>query len=145
MKDRRDSMNHYEGEAKARSTAFIQAAVICLSMQLSRPEVRGVNLDVQTRCAHYTTALDIIAIKMKCCGIYFACKECHEALAGHPTEVWPHAEWTQLAVLCGACGHEMSINEYMASSYKCPHCHASFNPGCRKHYQFYFASTERTD
>jgi len=77
---------------------------------------------------------------MKCCGIYFACKECHEALAGHLIEVWPRTEWAQAAVLCGACGYEMSINEYMASGYKCPQCQAMFNPGCRKHYQFYFAS-----
>jgi len=111
-------------------------------MQLSRPEVRGVDLDAQTRCAHYRTTLDVIAIKMKCCGVYYACKECHEALASHPIKVWPQSEWNQPAVLCGACGYEMTINNYMASSYRCPNCRASFNPGCRKHYQFYFANTE---
>jgi uncharacterized CHY-type Zn-finger protein len=111
-------------------------------MQLARPEVRGVDLDAQTRCAHYRTALDVIAIKMKCCGVYYACKECHEALAGHPIKVWPQVEWDQPAVLCGVCGYEMAINEYMASGYQCRHCHALFNPGCRKHYQFYFASAE---
>jgi uncharacterized CHY-type Zn-finger protein len=137
-----DAMNHYEGEAEARSTGFAQAPVVYLSMQSSYPEVRGVDLNVQTRCAHYGTALDIIAIKMKCCGIYYACKECHEALAGHSIKVWPQEEWIQFAVLCGACRHEMTIDEYMASGSRCPRCRASFNPGCRKHYQFYFASTE---
>jgi uncharacterized CHY-type Zn-finger protein len=137
-----DAMHHYEGEAKTRSTGFVQAPVVCLSMLFSRPEVRGVDLDAQTRCAHYRTALDVIAIKMKCCGIYFACRECHEALAGHPIDVWPQVEWTQRAVLCGACGYEMTIEEYMASSYRCPDCRAPFNPGCRKHYGFYFASAE---
>jgi uncharacterized CHY-type Zn-finger protein len=111
-------------------------------MQLSRPEVRGVDLDAQTRCVHHRTALDIIAIKMKCCGVYFACKECHEALAGHPIKVWPQAEWTQPAVLCGACGYEMTIKEYRSSGYQCTHCDARFNPGCRNHYQFYFAGCE---
>ncbi|HEY6386383.1 MAG TPA: CHY zinc finger protein [Candidatus Acidoferrum sp.] len=44
-------------------------------------EVLGLNLDPQTRCAHYHGPSDIISIKMKCCGIYYACKDCHEALA----------------------------------------------------------------
>ncbi len=108
-------------------------------MQLWRPEIRGVDLDTQTRCAHYRTALDIVAIKMKCCAAYYACKECHEALADHLIEVWPQVEWTRPAVLCGACGYQMTINEYMASGDRCPHCYAPFNPGCRKHYQYYFA------
>ncbi len=111
-------------------------------MQLSCPEIRGIDLDAQTRCAHFRTALDIIAIRMKCCGVYYACKKCHEALAGHPNESWPQVEWNQFAVLCGTCGYEMTIEEYMASSYRCPNCRAPFNPDCRKHYEFYFASTE---
>lgn len=111
-------------------------------MRFSRPDIRGVDLDAQTRCAHYPTELDIIAIKMKCCGVYYACKECHDALADHSIEVWPKEEWSQPAVLCGACRHEMTIHEYMASGSSCPNCGASFNPGCRKHYQFYFASAD---
>jgi uncharacterized CHY-type Zn-finger protein len=109
-------------------------------MQHSRPEVRGVDLDAQTRCAHYRTARDVIAIKMKCCGLYYACKECHEALADHRIEVWPQGEWSRPAVLCGACGYEMTIAEYMISGDQCPLCCAPFNPGCRKHYGFYFAT-----
>lgn len=101
-------------------------------------EVRGIGVDAQTRCAHYRSALDIIAIKMKCCGVYYACKDCHEALAGHAVEPWPRGEWTTSAVLCGACGKELSISAYMESGYECPFCHAGFNPGCRKHYRFYF-------
>ncbi len=111
-----------------------------MSMTLQLPEVRGIGLDKQTRCAHYRTDLDILAIRMKCCGVYYACKDCHEVLAGHPIEVWPQAEWTERAVLCGACAYEMTIDHYMTSGYTCPNCGASFNPGCRKHYQFYFAS-----
>ena len=109
-----------------------------MAMAVLRPEVCGVELDAQTRCAHYRSKLDIIAIKMKCCGVYYACKDCHEELAGHAIEVWPRAEWGEAAVLCGACGHELSIERYMASGYECPACGAAFNPGCRKHYQFYF-------
>ncbi len=102
------------------------------------PDVRGVNLDAQTRCEHWHGPTDIIAIKMKCCGVYFACKDCHAALADHAIEVWPEREWNQKAILCGACGKELSIREYMESGYSCPTCGAAFNPGCRKHYEFYF-------
>lgn len=109
---------------------------------LPAPDVFGVDLDAQTRCAHYGSALDVIAIKMKCCGLYYACKDCHEALAGHGIETWPEGEWDQPAVLCGVCGYEMTISEYMAGGSKCPHCGAAFNPGCRNHYRFYFAEAE---
>jgi uncharacterized CHY-type Zn-finger protein len=105
-------------------------------------DVRGVNLDTQTRCAHYHSSLDIIAIRMKCCGIYYACKDCHDALAGHAMEVWPRQEWNQQAILCGACNSELTIAEYMASGYQCPVCKAAFNPGCRNHYHFYFEAVD---
>jgi uncharacterized CHY-type Zn-finger protein len=76
-------------------------------------EVRGMNLDPQTRCQHYYGTTDIIAIKMKCCGVYYACKECHEILANHPIEVWPQSQWDEKAVLCGSCGAELTIRQYM--------------------------------
>jgi uncharacterized CHY-type Zn-finger protein len=103
-----------------------------------RPCVSGIDLDLQTRCAHYNSRLDIIAIKMKCCGIYYACKDCHDALADHAIEVWPRSEWDQPAVLCGACGTILSIRQYLECSSQCPTCEALFNPGCRNHYPFYF-------
>jgi uncharacterized CHY-type Zn-finger protein len=112
-------------------------------MTIHLPEVRGVSLDPQTRCGHYHGATDIIAIKMKCCGVYYACKDCHLALAGHPMEVWLENEWGQKAILCGACGAELTIHEYMQSGYSCPACYAPFNPGCRNHYHFYFQARAR--
>lgn len=102
------------------------------------PTVRGVDLDSQTRCKHYRSSLDIIAIKMKCCGHYYACKDCHIELADHAMQVWPEREWSQKAVLCGACGIEMTIHEYLQSGFRCPACSAAFNPGCKNHYHFYF-------
>jgi uncharacterized CHY-type Zn-finger protein len=107
-----------------------------------RLDVRGVKLDAETRCEHYHGPTDIIAIKMKCCGVYYACKDCHEALAGHAIEVWPESEWEQKAILCGACGAEMSIRQYMQCESRCPNCGERFNPGCRRHYQFYFGDGE---
>ncbi len=108
------------------------------SMADSRPRVLGIDLDPQTRCAHYNSALDIVAIKMMCCGSYYACKDCHDALAGHAIQVWPRAQWDEPAILCGACGTELTIQQYFECANQCPHCAAPFNPGCRNHYHFYF-------
>jgi uncharacterized CHY-type Zn-finger protein len=102
------------------------------------PHVHGVNLDSQTRCEHYHGPTDIIAIKMNCCGLYYACKDCHLTLADHPIKVWPESEWDHPAVLCGACGALLTILEYMQSDSRCPACRAQFNPGCRNHYHCYF-------
>jgi len=106
--------------------------------------VRGIELDSQTRCTHYHSELDVIAIKMRCCQVFYACKDCHETLAGHAIETWPHSMWDQKAILCGSCGHELSISEYMASGYTCPACNSGFNPGCRNHYHFYFADADES-
>ncbi|HEY1926984.1 MAG TPA: CHY zinc finger protein [Caulobacteraceae bacterium] len=103
-----------------------------------RPPVRGLDLDPQTRCAHWRSERDIIAIRMRCCRTYFACRECHDALADHPVQVWPKTEWDQLAVLCGACGHELTVREYLDCDSRCPSCDAAFNPGCKTHHHLYF-------
>jgi uncharacterized CHY-type Zn-finger protein len=113
-------------------------------MTETRECVHGVDLDAETRCAHYHSRLDVIAIRMKCCGRYYACKECHDALAGHELEVWPRGEWDAPAVLCGCCGLEMMVVQYMACGNACPACRAQFNPGCRKHYYFYFEMSSDT-
>src|ERR1700722_10928202 len=115
-------------------------AVICRlePMNPNLSDVHGVNLDSQTRCMHYHGPTDIVAIKMRCCGVYYACKDCHDALADHRLEVWPESEWNQKAILCGACGTELTISQYMLCEFSCPACHKGFNPGCRNHYHFYF-------
>ena len=126
----------------------MQSGTLAL-MPDSRPvsgvtDIRGVDLDPQTRCAHYHSALDIIAIKMKCCGVYFACKDCHVELAGHEIVVWPRTEWQRHAVLCGACKRELTIHEYLQSNSRCPNCAALFNPECANHHHFYFEPDEGT-
>jgi uncharacterized CHY-type Zn-finger protein len=105
--------------------------------------VKGVDLDPNTRCLHYHGASDVIAIKMKCCQTYYACIDCHTALAEHTAQVWLRDEWSCKAVLCGVCGNEMSVLEYMDSANRCSCCSASFNPGCRKHYHLYFDTDSR--
>ena len=101
--------------------------------------VAGVDLDAQTRCVHYHSSLDVVAIRMACCRRYYACKECHDALADHPLEAWPRAQWDERAILCGVCRQELTVREYLDCGSTCPRCAAAFNPGCRNHYRFYFA------
>jgi uncharacterized CHY-type Zn-finger protein len=107
-----------------------------------RPTVHGLQLDPQTRCAHWASPLDIIAIRMKCCGAYYACRDCHDALAAHPAQVWPLEDFGEPAVLCGACDHQLTVAEYLACESRCPRCGAGFNPGCHKHRRLYFAEAD---
>ena len=107
----------------------------------SRPRVIGVDVDPETRCAHYHSPLDIVAIRMRCCGEFYACKDCHDALASHAIQVWPRAEWTEKAILGGACNAQLSIEAYVSGESRCPACGAAFNPGCRNHLRFYFEPT----
>jgi uncharacterized CHY-type Zn-finger protein len=39
---------------------------------------------------------------MKCCGLYYACKDCHETLVDHPIALSPESEWDQQAVAARA-------------------------------------------
>src|SRR5690242_13410687 len=101
-------------------------------------EVNGKTVDDETRCEHYHSRLDIIAIKFKCCGEYYPCYQCHAESTDHPAQVWKKQEWDTKAVLCGVCKEELSINEYLRSNNICPHCGSAFNPGCSNHYHLYF-------
>lgn len=101
-------------------------------------EVKGIEVDPQTRCRHYHSDKDIIAIKFKCCDTYYPCHLCHQETADHPPEIWGKQQREEKAVLCGCCGYEMSIREYMECDSCCPECTADFNPGCALHYELYF-------
>ena len=101
-------------------------------------KIKGKLVDEYTRCVHYHSLLDIIAIKFRCCGEYYPCHNCHSEEAAHETEVWKKSEFDTKAVLCGVCKNEMTIREYLTSSSECPFCKAAFNPGCSNHYHLYF-------
>lgn len=107
-------------------------------MKIHGVEVIGVDVDPETRCAHYHTEADIIAIKFKCCGKWFSCHQCHAELADHAVSVWLRGEFETPAILCGSCGHHLTISEYLACESICPRCRWRFNPGCAKHHHFYF-------
>ncbi|WP_093193852.1 CHY zinc finger protein [Salimicrobium halophilum] len=100
-------------------------------------EVKGIGLDAKTRCHHYHTRKDIVAIRFYCCKEYYACIKCHEETADHDVEVWPAALQSEKAILCGNCHEELSIKTYR-SSVQCPSCGHEFNPGCQLHDHYYF-------
>jgi uncharacterized CHY-type Zn-finger protein len=102
--------------------------------------VYGVDVGPETRCAHYHSDTDIIAIRFACCDRFYPCHACHEAAADHPAEVWPVSAFETPAVLCGACGHVLTVREYLNSESTCTCCHAAFNPGCSRHRHLYFAT-----
>ena len=107
-------------------------------MTSDRPHVRGALVDTETRCVHYATPLDVIAIEFACCGEFYPCHLCHAAEAGHPAARWPVSASGQRAILCGVCGHLLTIHEYSGAE-SCPGCAARFNPGCKLHWDLYFA------
>jgi uncharacterized CHY-type Zn-finger protein len=107
-------------------------------MKIHGVEIIGVDVDPQTRCAHYHSERDIVAIKFKCCGDWFSCHQCHADLADHVASVWPSPQFDELVVLCGACGHQLSIREYLDCESVCPRCRRQFNVGCAKHHHLYF-------
>lgn len=116
----------------------IQKVVSGEELPVVRPKVYGVNVDEQTRCQHWHSEVDIIALKFGCCERYYPCYDCHLETADHPPKPWPKSRFDEPAVLCGACGHELTVNEYKSCDSKCPSCQASFNPGCQLHAHLYF-------
>ncbi|WP_166969186.1 CHY zinc finger protein [Brevibacterium atlanticum] len=102
------------------------------------PEVFGKTVDEHTRCVHYATELDIIAIRFACCGRYYPCHLCHSETADHPAQQWPRDRWDEPAIICGNCWSELTITAYNATD-DCPTCGSAFNPRCAAHSDYYFA------
>ena len=103
--------------------------------------VLGVEVDDETRCAHYATDRDVVAIAFACCETFYPCHRCHDALADHPAEVWPRSARGERAVLCGSCGTRLQIRDYLdalEADAACPACSVDLNPGCLDHVERYF-------
>lgn len=100
--------------------------------------VFGVAVDEATRCAHYDTDRDVVAIRFACCERFYPCHACHDAVADHDAARWPHERFDAPAVLCGACASILSITTYLDCGHECPECGHAFNPGCAAHADRYF-------
>jgi uncharacterized CHY-type Zn-finger protein len=101
-------------------------------------EVHGVAVGPETRCAHYQTERDVIALRFGCCARFYPCLSCHDGVADHEPEPWPRARFEEPAVLCGVCGSGLSARAYLNADHTCPACGVAFNPGCADHYDQYF-------
>ncbi|QQK75463.1 hypothetical protein HUG15_07635 [Salicibibacter cibarius] len=99
--------------------------------------VYGKQIDRQTRCIHYSTEKDIIAIKFHCCKKFYPCYQCHQESEAHAISVWPSDQFGERAILCGVCGYEHTIRAYLETD-RCLKCHSVFNEGCKFHYHLYF-------
>jgi len=74
---------------------------------MTEPCVYGRTVDHQTRCVHYATVRDIVALKFGCCERYYPCVQCHDETADHPRQPWPSHRDHEPAVLCGLCKTEL--------------------------------------
>lgn len=99
--------------------------------------VYGKIIDEETRCVHYKTENDIVAIKFRCCVKYYPCYKCHEESEEHKIEKWKTDEFDEKAILCGVCNTEHTITEYINRD-KCKKCDSEFNSNCRFHRHLYF-------
>ena len=106
--------------------------------KIVRVSIKGKTIDDNTRCIHYHSPIDIIAIKFKCCNDYYPCYYCHEESTSHSCDRWKKNEWDTKAILCGICKNEMTIREYLNSNNQCHTCDSKFNPKCADHYHYYF-------
>lgn len=101
-------------------------------------KINGLLIDNESRCQHYHTELDIVALKCFECQKYYACYQCHDSLEDHTFRAYPCQLKEDKVLICGVCRHEMTIKEYQ-EAVACPNCHSAFNPACSKHYDIYFA------
>lgn len=100
-------------------------------------------IDEETRCNHYHKEIDRIAIKFYCCKTYFPCYECHAEFGCEQPLVWPENLFSEKAILCGTCGTEISIMDYLHGGYNCPICVSAFNPSCSLHKHLYFEDKQK--
>lgn len=108
------------------------------SRSIAGERVRGLGVDAVTRCVHYDDDWDVIAIEFACCRAFYPCHACHAAVADHEPTLWPTSSFDERAVLCGVCGHHLSIRAYLDGNDSCPECGHAFNPGCKTHAHLYF-------
>ncbi|HLQ82327.1 MAG TPA: CHY zinc finger protein [Pseudogracilibacillus sp.] len=100
-------------------------------------KINGKVIDDETRCEHYASKKDIIAIKFYCCEEYYPCYKCHEESVAHQIKAWPKEKFNEQAIFCGVCKSEFSIEAYL-NQQTCPTCSSVFNENCRFHASIYF-------
>ena len=103
-------------------------------------KVLGKVIDNETRCVHWHTELDIMAIKFKCCNEFYPCYSCHQETTSHPIikyDLSKQIDCDTQVILCGKCYTTMTFDDYV-HGIQCINCDSQFNPGCKLHYDLYF-------
>ncbi|WP_080506069.1 CHY zinc finger protein [Halorubrum sp. BV1] len=100
--------------------------------------LRGVAVDSETRCAHWDSPVDVVALRFGCCEAYYPCDACHDAVTNHEAEPWPRNRFDESAALCGRCRATLPARVFLDADDACPCCGVAFNPGCRAHVDRYF-------
>ena len=105
-------------------------------------QVYGDILDEETRCQHYHSERDIIALKCFACQKYYPCFLCHDRYEDHAFLAYPVSRSEDRVVLCGHCRTELTISQYLGCEDTCLICTHPFNPGCKKHRSIYFQTNK---
>ena len=84
-------------------------------------QAQGLLVDHESRCVHYHSDKDIVALQCYECKKYYACYQCHNELESHVFSPYP-----------------LNLKEEYTETGTCPFCNAAFNPACQNHYSIYF-------
>lgn len=100
-------------------------------------KIYGLLVDDESRCIHYHSEKDVIALQCYACKHYYACYQCHNALEDHVFSPYPLALTQDRPILCGVCKRLLTYATYKDVT-ACPSCQSPFNPGCKQHHSYYF-------
>ena len=100
-------------------------------------QAQGLLVDDESRCVHYHSDKDIVALQCYDCKKYYACYRCHNTLETHTFCPYPLNLKEDRLILCGSCGNTLTYVEYTEKGTS-PFCNAAFNPACQNHYPIYF-------
>lgn len=104
---------------------------------IKNAKIHGRVIDNETRCIHYQTRADVVAIKFQCCQKFYPCYQCHNESENHPISLWRKTDYQEQAILCGVCKAKLTISEYINAG-QCPRCEVIFNSNCLQHFHLYF-------
>ncbi|TWT11350.1 hypothetical protein FRX54_03460 [Streptococcus sp. sy004] len=100
--------------------------------------IYGDVVDLETRCLHYHSARDIVALRCFSCRRYYPCYHCHDTYEQHTYQAYSSQSEDEV-VFCGACQIGMTALAYRQGKSVCPNCSAAFNPACKEHESIYFS------
>ena len=92
------------------------------------PKYVGVEIEThrESRCKHYHSKLDVLALESSCCNKFYSCVKCHDEMENHAMIPWDSdTSLNRHALLCGVCEKTFSIRTWDMYNYIClssQHC-----------------------